>query len=431
MKTLKKFISWLQFIIDNIKSLFGFDKMSKNFITFSTIHLGFLMFYTLQMVFMNTLLRRFSDGDGVIYLYNMMFFSFIPVGMMLASFSIKKRSHIFTMKSSLYLWIGIAIVTLSLIITKQLHHFWILLSVVSSLANGCYWIAYYIALTEYTDINNRDCGLSIIGIYTGIANVIIPLIGGYIIKIFTNYTGYIIMYSFAFLVSIISIFFTHRFIINEDQQKNPDTDIHIIVALKLIFKDKIWLYSSLSEFFRGIRDGVFIFLLNVLMFSVTNNEALVGINAFIAGVINIISNWILGKILYKNSGQNNKVKLLIIAVSSLFLSSLLLLKLNIITLIIMTCINAFFTIFIQNITQSVFCLSVQVNEESNKLKTESFVLKSYFLAIGRLIGIVLLFMVPKTNLYMVLGIIFLSVIQFGAVITTNKTIYLIDNLKEN
>ena len=187
MKTLKKFISWLQFIIDNIKSLFGFDKMSKNFITFSTIHLGFLMFYTLQMVFMNTLLRRFSDGDCVIYLYNMMFCSFIPVGMMLASFSIKKRSHIFTMKSSLYLWIGIAIVTLSLIITKQLHHFWILLSVVSSLANGCYWIAYYIALTEYTDINNRDCGLSIIGIYTGIANVIIPLIGGYIIKIFTNY----------------------------------------------------------------------------------------------------------------------------------------------------------------------------------------------------------------------------------------------------
>ena len=406
--------------------------MSKNFIIFSNIHLGFLMFYTLQLVFMNTLLRRFSDGNNIIYLYNMIFFSFIPVGMMAASFSVKKKSHIFTMRSSLYLWIGISIITLSLIITKQLSHFWLLLAFISSFANGCYWISYYIALTDYTDIQNRDCGLSIIGIYTGIANVIVPLVGGYIIKMFKNYTGYIIMFSAAFVISILSIFETHKLVLNNKIKKDKDSNIHMLVALNLIFKDKIWLFSSLSEFFRGIRDGVFIFLLNVLIFSVSQNEALVGINAFIAGSINIISNWILGKLLSYNTKKDNKVKLLIIAVSTLFSSSFLLLfKLNIVTLIIMTCINAFFTIFLQNISQSIFCMSVQINEEANKLRTESFVLKSYFLAFGRLIGIVFMLLLPETNLYMVLGILFLTILQIGTVICVNKTIYLIDGLTNN
>ena len=82
-------LNWLNNLKNNIKNFFGLNKMSKNFIIFSNVHLGFLMFYTLQLVFMNTLLRRFSNGNGIIYLYNMVFFSFIPVGMTLASFSIK------------------------------------------------------------------------------------------------------------------------------------------------------------------------------------------------------------------------------------------------------------------------------------------------------------------------------------------------------
>ncbi len=418
-------IRFTTFCKNNTKTLLGLDKVSSKFITFSNIHLGFLMFYTLQLVFMNTLLRRFSNGNDTIFLYNMVFFTFIPVGMTLAVFSVKKKSCVFTMRSSLFLWIGILIVTLSLIITKQLYHFWLLLSLVSSLANGCYWIAYYMALTDYTDIKDRDIGLAIIGIYTGIANVVVPLAGGYVIKLFKNYTGYIIMFVTAFFIAIFSILQTKK-LISTSKVKNLDSQVHMLIAIKSIIFDKIWLYSSLSEFFRGIRDGVFIFLLNVLIFSVSGNEALVGINAFIAGSINIIANWVLGKILYTGSEKDNKVKLLIISVSILFSSSfLLLINLSITTLIIMTCINAFFTIFIQNITQSIFCMSVQINEEASKLRAESFVLKSYFLAGGRLLGILFMLLLPETNLFMVLGIVVLTVLQIGTVLTSKKTIELI------
>ncbi len=95
----------------------------------------------------------------------------------------------------------------------------------------------------------------------------------------------------------------------------------------------------------------------------------------------------------------------------------------------MTCINAFFTIFLQNITQSIFCLSVQINEEANRLRAESFVLKSYFLAFGRLVGIILMLILPETNLFIVLGIVFLTTLQIGTVITANKTIFLINKTK--
>ena len=91
----------------------------------------------------------------------------------------------------------------------------------------------------------------------------------------------------------------------------------------------------------------------------------------------------------------------------------------------MTCINAFFTIFIQNITQSIFCMSTQINENANRLKTESFVLKSFFLAFGRLIGITLILILPETNIYIVSGMVFLTILQSGTVITTKSTLELI------
>ena len=433
---MKNFIKPVKLIAENFKSFLGLNKMTNEFTVFSNVHLGFLMFYTLQLVFMNTLLRRFSSDNSIIYLYNMIFFVFIPVGMSLAVCSVKKKSCIFTMQSSLYLWIGILVTTLSLIITKQIGKFWILLALISSLANGCYWIAYYMALTDYTTVENRDVGLSIIGIYTGVANVIVPLIGGYVIKIFDNYTGYIVMFFLAFLVAVFAIIQTKKLVptsnavVQKPESVFDDPKVHLLTALKSVVSDKIWFFSSMSEFFRGIRDGVFIFLLNLLVFSVSSNEALVGVNAFIAGTINIISNWVLGKLLYSDSNKNNKVKLLVVSVAVLSASSfLILLKLNVWTLIIMTCINAFFTIFIQNITQSVFCLSVQVNEEANKLRAESFVLKSGFLAFGRLVGILFILILPETNIYIVLGMLLLSILQIGTVVTTKKTLQLISEIK--
>ena len=423
-----KFRRFIEFIKDKIISELGIDKMSKEFNTFSIIHLGFLMFYTLQLVFMNTLLRRFSDGNTTIFIYNMLFFSFIPVGMTLSVFSIKQKSSIFTMQSSIWLWIGILITTLSLIIIKQLHHFWILLAIVSSIANGCYWIAYYMSLTDYTDMKNRDIGLAIIWVCTGVANIIVPILGGYFIKLFSDFTGYIIMFSSAFLVAILCIIKSYK-LVPDNHNKFDDPRVYIMESLRSIIFNKIWLYSSLIEFFRGIRDGVFIFLLNVLIFSVSSNESLVGINAFIAGIINVISNWLLGKLLYKDPKKDNRIKLLIIAVSSLLISSfLLLVNINITLLIIMTCINAFFSIYIQNISQSIFCMSIQLNPDAMKLRSESFVLKSYFLAIGRLLGILFFIFLPETNFYIVLGIVILNIVQIGTIITSKKTIDLVKDM---
>ena len=82
----------------------------------------------------------------------------------------------------------------------------------------------------------------------------------------------------------------------------------------------------------------------------------------------------------------------------LMLSAMLLFfKLNIVTIIIWTLLNAFFQVYVTNPTLSIFYALTNRDKENNALKPELFVVKSFFSALGRCWGILLLFSILSCN----------------------------------
>lgn len=86
------------------------------------------------------------------------------------------------------------------------------------------------------------------------------------------------------------------------------------------------------------------------------------------------------------------------ALHILMLSAMLLFfKLNIVTIIIWTLLNAFFQVYVTNPTLSIFYALTNRDKENNALKPELFVVKSFFSALGRCWGILLLFSILSCN----------------------------------
>ena len=82
-----------------------------------------------------------------------------------------------------------------------------------------------------------------------------------------------------------------------------------------------------------------------------------------------------------------------------------------VSLILYSTINAFFTQFVINSSNTTFFLLVQKKSELS-MREEYFSIREVMLAIGRVAGIVVLFCFPKVQLGYVIAIIVLTLTQF-------------------
>ena len=182
----------------------------------------------------------------------------------------------------------------------------------------------------------------------------------------------------------------------------------------------------MAETMRGVREGTFNFLLNILLFEAISSETLMGFNTLLTGVGTIISFWVIGKIIK----PHNRVKGMLVATIILLVASALpAVNLNPTTIIVFSFINAFFTQFILNSSSSIFFLLIQKKAENNA-REEYFSIRELLLDSGRIIGILILFLFPKDPAGYVVAIIVLTLSQFITVWLSNHTLKLLKREEE-
>ena len=103
--------------------------------------------------------------------------------------------------------------------------------------------------------------------------------------------------------------------------------------------------------------------------------------------------------------------------------------LNPVTIIAFAFVNAFFSTFIANPAGSVVFLLVQKKSERES-REEYFSIKDMFLAVGRIIGILLLMVFPEGQMGYVAGIIALTVTQFVVAGMSHHTLNLLSKIPE-
>lgn len=165
-----------------------------------------------------------------------------------------------------------------LILSEQASHFNVLLGVLLGIGYGFYWLAFNVLTFEITEPYNRVFFNGILGSLQSISGMVGPLLAGSIISYLETNVGYLTIFGISFLLFFIAVmlsFFISR--------RRTDGNYNLGLVFEQIFINHDWKRVVLANFSQGIRDGLFVFVITILIFVSTASE-------FFLGIFNLLLN---------------------------------------------------------------------------------------------------------------------------------------------
>jgi YQGE family putative transporter len=268
----------------------------------------------------------------------------------------------------LILWLGVNAV-----------HYAIGLGMVMGLASGLFWIAFNIVYFEVTEPNTRDKFNGFTGLLGSGAGMIAPWLSGYWITHMKDTDGYRLIFTISliiFLIGVVLSFFLKK--------RKVQQHYEWLYGFKLLLqKGHPWRKITISLMAQGVREGVFGFMIGLLVYIYTKNEMKLGNFSLISSAVGFVGFYIVGKWL-KQRWRKSSMLLGIVMMISVILPFFW--KLNYTTLLVFGIGTAFFIpLFIVPITSVVFDL-IGANEQSAEKRVEYIVLRELALSAGRLLG---------------------------------------------
>ncbi len=397
----------------------GLNQLGANFKKFASMHCMFNLFQGLVSVYITTLLMRVSGDGDIVKWYNMITYLFTGMMMPIAVTVMRKRN------TNLVTRIGIlgfiALYTTLLLTMNYADRMMPILGILNGASNAFYWLTYSSYVSAFTVDDKRDVALAFLGFVNGIITLTMPALSGFVIERIGGFLGYMVAFGLAFLVAVTTILLSLRLPKHVNPAGKKETNTYYKKALREILHNSCWRCGMMAEAMRGVREGTFNFLLNILLFEVISSETLTGFNTLLTGLGTIVSFWVIGRVV----GPRNRVKAMLAATITLLAASILpAVSLNPVSLILFSFINAFFTQFLLNSSSSIFFLLVQQKAEPNA-REEYFSIRELMLGFGRSAGILILLAFPKVQLGYVIAIVVLTLTQFVTVGLSKHTLTLL------
>ena len=261
-------------------TIIRFNKKVNQLITISLIiNLASL----LSGVFINIFLLKITSDVMSIVKYNLIMYFTITLLFPLFSYISKKYSVTLVFRISIIFQIlyYASIILSGSSVTDYIYLFGILSGIGSAAnANSTNQLT-----VQLTDANNRSGYLSISGTLNSIAAMISPVLSGVIINLFDELVGYYIIFAISILLYIIAFVMSAWF-----REKMPAREFHFFKVIRT-YNMKL-LGVNISQFFIGIRDGIFGFLINIIVFDIVQKESIFGATTAFSKLIVVITFWL-------------------------------------------------------------------------------------------------------------------------------------------
>lgn len=396
-------VDYMNRLINKINNIFSLKELSPDFLRFSLLHSLFLSFILIQSFFINTLLFRLTSDKSIVALYNVLTWFFVAFFMTIAVIVVKKTSLRFIFIISIIFYIIMYIFFLNFM--SELNDHILLISLLFSVGGGFYWIGFSYSLLSLNSESQKPLALAWLGIIATIVNLIIPTFAGYIISLFDGISGYYVIFFIALVFAVLSIITA----ITMPKIQYDDKRTKFRSAFSEIKRNKSLSFSLLGEFTRAIREGAFMFLLNILLFEIIQNEFIIGLNVLICSIITLVAQWQTARITYKFKYHKIINFSTTVLVVSLFL---LLFNFSPTTIILISVVNGFFNAFLINPSMNIFFSAVAAADSDNNIRFEVISFREYLLFAGRALGILIVFSMPATPQGYTLGMIILTASQY-------------------
>ncbi len=265
-----------------------------------------------------------------------------------------------------------------------------LLGLLLGAANGLFWISFNVVYFEITSPENRDRYNGWAGIFTAASGMLAPWISGFVISAMAGESGYTVI----FLLSLL-LFITGA-VLSFWLQKRPPSGTYNWkhCYMQLCERGNPWRRMFAAVAAQGVREGVFMFLIGLIIFAVTKEESKVGNYSLITSAVAFVSFWAVGRWLQK---RHRSAAMMIGSVMAALAILPLFTGISYSKIVWFgICASLFMPLYTIPMTSQVFDL-IGANEKSVCEREEFVVLRELALTLGRVFGIVIYIIIVYTS----------------------------------
>lgn len=229
--------------------------------------------YSLSVALSNTFVNIYlwkQSGEFVdLGIYNLSVIILQPLTFILAGRWAKKIDRVLVLR------IGVIVLALFymtvLFIGENASHFLILLGSLLGMGYGFYWLAFNVLTFEITEPETRDFFNGFLGILGSVGGMIGPIAAGLIISNLTSSTGYTIVFGISLGLFSLAVFLSFSL------KRRPASGKYMFTRiLKERAHNQNWRLITNANFFQGLREGTFLFIISVFVFISTGSELALG-----------------------------------------------------------------------------------------------------------------------------------------------------------
>ncbi|MEH7157074.1 MFS transporter [Neobacillus drentensis] len=168
---------------------------------------------------------------------------------------------------------------------------------------GFYWLAYNVLTFEITEPDTRDFFNGFLGILSSAGGMIGPIAAGIIITRFEKYTGYTIVFGLSLALFALAVFMS--FSLKPRPSSGSYCFMQILNERK---KNENWRLITNANFFQGLREGTFAFVISVFVYLSTGSELSLGTFGLLNSGVSFVAYYFASRLIK----QKNRKKAILI-----------------------------------------------------------------------------------------------------------------------
>lgn len=363
------------------------DEKIRNFIILQTLYSGMVVILTL---FVNTfLMKAYGTSSKEVMFYNIIQAVTQPVAM-ITSFSLsRKKSCLFTQRIGFLFYV--LVLTVLCIFGERVAFLYPLFGVLISFGAGYYYGIYSAQILSYTTDENRDAFSGASTLLSSIISLTLPLFAGFIISSFDEFIGYKVIFGIVALIAFGALLMTKKLAPIKQKENQPS----FLCVLKKILKDKNGRKIMFANGFDNCRGATIGLYVSILIYSIIQNEVLIGINSTIGSILAIVGAGLYGIIVNKN----NRLKTMISAVLVVLLPCIVMFfSLGVYTLIVFYAVYNLCNLFVSTPILNTHFMVMENLEGLEGLGPQIHTVREIFVSSGRILGIFMIMLIPQMSL---------------------------------
>lgn len=275
------------------KHLFGDIELTKDLTLLLLIGGLYSLSVALSNTFVNIFLWKQTGELLDIGLYNFAVTVAQPLTFILAGRWAKKIDRVIVLRIGV---IFLALFYVSVLVAgASAAKYLLLLGTLLGVGYGFYWLAFNVLTFEITEPETRDFFNGFLGILSSVGGMIGPIAAGFIIAKLEKSTGYSIVFGISLGLFALAV------LLSFSLKRRPANGKYWFVRILSERKNNLnWRMVTNAHFFQGLREGIFAFMISVLVFISTGTEMALGTYGLINSGVSFLAYFAVSRLIKKN-----------------------------------------------------------------------------------------------------------------------------------